>query len=88
MKSGLDAAAFLASFSFSRSAAQPRAITLTCTAGTLTCHCGWTLWATLCLDQQGRMACISDEQCPEPVRSWNIIWSGLPEGSSWHPGQP
>ena len=49
MKSGLDAAAFLASFSFNRSAAQPRAITLTCIFGTLTCHCRLTLWAALCM---------------------------------------
>ena len=61
MKSGLDAAAFLALFSFNRSAAQPRAITLTCIVGTLTCHCRCTLWAALALisreDQQGRMLC-------------------------------
>ena len=67
MKSGLDAAAFLASFSFNKSAAQPRAITLTCTIGTLTCHRRSTLWTILALiSMEGYHAYVTSN-VPEPV---------------------
>ena len=53
MKSALDAAAFLASFSFNRSAVHPRAITLTCIVGILICHCRCTLRTPLALISRG-----------------------------------
>ena len=90
MNSELLAAIFLASFSFSRSAAQPRAITLTWNKhiiNQVTAHMQHLKLAII-----DSAVCKNQQVCIAGGHSEHVTWSeyreDAPAGPSWHRGWP
>ena len=85
MNSELSAAILLASFSFNRSAAQPRAITLTCTHITLIMLTAALPWHWRCT-LESEICVMHLYHCRAPLEtSGNRI---SPAGPFWHQGWP